>query len=120
MSNLRIFIFVSCSQKKKNIYQVNYSLKKTKSKPNVVGFFHNSRLGCLLPRYGPIFLGRRVKTDLIATHTKPSYAQTKAPLLKPWSHAHDKGSYYKRVMAGRYNITTKGICLLSARKMENY
>ena len=44
---------------------------------------------------------------------------TKAHFLKPWSHAHGRGNCYKIVMAGKHNITTtKGICLLSARKQE--
>ena len=85
----------------------------------VLGLFHNCRLGCLLPRYSPMVLGRRVKTSLTATHPKPVCAQTKAPLLKLWLHAHGRGNYYKGVMAGRYNIITiKGKCLLSARKQE--
>ena len=64
-------------------------------------------------------LGRKVGTGLTATHPKPACAQTKAPLLKLWPHAHGRGNYYKRVMASRYNITTtKGKCLLSTRKQE--
>ena len=65
----------------------------------VVGLFCNCRLGCLLPCYGPTVLGRRVRLDLTATHLKLAYAQTKAPLLKIWSHAHGRGNYYKGVMA---------------------
>ena len=85
----------------------------------VVGLFRNCRLGYLLPRYGPMVLGRRVRTSLTATHPKPACAQTKTPLLKLWSDAHGKGNCYKRVMVDRYNITTtKGKCLLSARKQE--
>ena len=64
-------------------------------------------------------LGRKVKIGLAVTHPKPACAQTKAPLPKLWSHAHGRGNYCKRVMVGRYNITTtKGKCLLSARKQE--
>ncbi|KAL0009907.1 hypothetical protein SO802_005015 [Lithocarpus litseifolius] len=48
-------------------------------------------------------LGRRDRTGLTATHSKPTCAQSKAPLLKRWSHAHDRGSCYKKVMAGRYD-----------------
>ena len=33
-------------------------------------------LGCLLLYCGPSVLGRRVKTDLIATHLGPTYTQT--------------------------------------------
>ena len=83
----------------------------------VIGLFHNYRLGYLLPRYGLMVLGRRVRTGLIATHPKPACAQTKAHLLKFWSHAHGRGNCYKGVMTGRYNITTtKRKCLLSAKK----
>ena len=53
-----------------------------------------------------MILGRRVRTGLTAIHPKPACAQTKAPLLKFWSHAHGRGNYYKRVIAGKCNITT--------------
>ena len=80
----------------------------------MVGLFRNCGLGYLLPRYGPMVLGKKVRTGLTTTHPKPACAQTKTPSLKPWSHAHSKGNYYKRVMAGRCNMTIiKGICLLS-------
>jgi len=72
----------------------------------VVGLFRNCGLGYLLPRYGSMVLGRRVRTDLTATHPKPACVQTKTPSLKPWSHAHGKGNCYKRVIAGRCNMTT--------------
>jgi len=66
-----------------------------------------------------MILGRRVKTGLTATHLKLACAQTKAPSLKLWSYAHGRGNCYKRVIVGRYNITTtKGKCLLSAKKQE--
>ena len=56
---------------------------------------------------------------MTATHPKPAYAQTRVLLLKPWSHAHDRGNCYKKVMAGRCSIaTTKGICLLLVRKEQ--
>ena len=41
---------------------------------NVVGLFCNSRLGCLLPCYGPMILGRSVGTSLTTTHPKPACA----------------------------------------------
>ena len=65
------------------------------------GPFCNYRLGCLLPRHDPMVLGRRVRIGLTAIHPKPACAQTKAPLLKFWSHAY--GNSY----VGRCNITTK-------------
>ena len=84
------------------------------------GPFCDCGLGYLLPRYSPKVLGRRVKTNLIATHPKLTCAQTKAPLLKLWWHAYGKGNCYKRVMAGRYNITTiKGSMLTVNRKAKN-
>jgi len=43
---------------------------------------------------------------LTAIHTKPTCRQTKALLLKFWSHAHGRENYYKKVMAGSCNITT--------------
>ena len=70
------------------------------------GSFCNCKLGCLLPRYGPMVLGRRVRTGFTATHPKPTCTQTKGPLLKLWSHAHGRGNCYKRVMTSRCNITT--------------
>ena len=72
---------------------------------NLVGIFHNYRLGYLLPRYGPMVLGRRVKTGLTATHLKSAYVQTKAHSQKPWSHAYGRGNCYKIVMASRCNMT---------------
>ena len=84
-------------QKKKNYFDF-YTLNKLLNV--VMGLFCNYRLGCLLPRNGPKVLGRRVKTDLIVAHPKLAYVQTRAPLLKFWSHVHGKGNNYKRVMAG--------------------
>ena len=86
----------------------------------VVGFFCNCRQGCLLPRYGPIVLGRRVRTDLIATNPKPACAQARTPLLRPWTCAHSRGNCYEKVMAGKCNIKIiRKICLLSARKQKS-
>jgi len=65
----------------------------------VVGLFCNCWLGCLLPCYGPMVLGRRVRPGLTATHLKLACAQTKTLLLKLWSHAYGRGNYYKGVMA---------------------
>ena len=66
-------------------------------------------------------LGRRVRTGPIATHIMPTCTQTKAPLLKLWSHAHGKWSCYKRVMASKYNITTiKKIRLLLDRISKEF
>ena len=49
----------------------------------VVGLFCNCRLDCLLPHYGPMVLGRRVKTSLTATQPKPACVQARAHLLRP-------------------------------------
>ena len=85
----------------------------------VVGLFRNCRLGCLLSCYGLMVLGRRVRTGLTITHSKSVCAKTKPTLLKLWSYAHGRGNCYKGVMTSKYNITTtKGKCLLSARKQE--
>ena len=46
--------------------------------------FCDCELGYLLPHYDPKVLGKRVMTDLAATHPKPTCVQTKAPLLKLW------------------------------------
>ena len=88
---------------KKNYFNF-YTLNKLLNV--VMGPFSNYRLGCLLLRYGPKVLGRRIRTGLTTTHPKLACAQTRAPLLKFWSLAHGRGNYYKRVMAGKYNITT--------------
>ena len=83
----------------------------------VVGLFCNCRLGCLLPRYGLMILGRRVRTGLTATHPKSACAQARTPLLRPWTRALGGGNGYKKVMAGRCNMTIiRKICLLLARK----
>jgi len=85
----------------------------------MVGLFRNYKLSYLLPCYGLMVLGRRVRNGLTATHPKPTCAQTKAPSLKPWSHAHGRGNNYKRVMAGKCNMTTiKRKCLLSIRTQK--
>ena len=81
----------------------SYNINK---KENCGGPFWDYGLGCLLPHYHPKVLGKRVRTDPIATHLEPACVQTKAPLLKLWSHAHGKWNCYKRVTAGKYNITT--------------
>ena len=84
------------------------------------GSFCNCGLGCLLPRYGLMVLGRKVKTGLTAIHTKPTCRQTKAPLLKFWSYAHGRENCYKRVMVGSCNITTtKGNMLIVNQKTGN-
>ena len=86
----------------------------------MVGLFRNCRLGCLLPRYGPIVLYRRVKTGLTATHPKPNYAQVRAHLLRPWTYIYGRGNCYKKVMVDKCNITIiRRICLLLARKTKN-
>ena len=72
-----------------------------------------------MSHYDPKVLGRRVKTDPIATHLEPTCAQTKTHLLKLWSHAHGKWNYYKRVTADKYNITSikdKRLLLVKKRK----
>ena len=75
--------------------------------------FWDYGLGCLWPYYGPKVLRRKVKTGPIVTHLKPACTQTKAPLLKLWSHAHGRWNCYKRVIVGKYNLTTiKEIYLL--------
>ena len=60
-------------------------------------------------------------TGPIATHLEPAYVQTKAPLLKLWSHTYGRWNCYKRVMAGRYNITTiKDKCLLLVKTSKEF
>ena len=64
-----------------------------------------------------MILGRRVKTGLTAIHLKPVCARARTPLLRPWTRTHDGGNCYKKVMAGRCNMTIiRRICLLLARK----
>ena len=91
--------------------------EKKKKEKIVVSLFCSCRLGCLLPRYGPMVLGRRVRTSLTATHPKRACAQARAYLLRPWTHAHGGGNCYKKFMASRCIMTIiRRICLLSARK----
>lgn len=43
----------------------------------------------------------------------------RAPLLIPWSHAHGRWDYYKKVMAGKSNITTiKGNALIVSQDKQ--
>ena len=78
-------------------------------------------MGYFLPHYGPKVLGRRVRTGPIATYLKLACAQTKAPLLKLWSHAHGRCDCYKKVMAGKYNIITlKEMRLLLAKTSREF
>ena len=64
-------------------------------------------------------LGRRVRTGLNATHPKLACAQIRTPLLRPWTRAHGEGNCYKKVMAGRCNMTIiRRIYLLSAKKKK--
>ena len=86
---------------------------------SVVGLFRNCGLDYLLPHYGLMVLGRRVRTGLTATHPKPTCAQTKASSLKPWSHDHSRGNYYKRVMASRCNMSNKKNMLIVSLNTEN-
>ena len=84
------------------------------------GPFCNCGLGYLLPRYGQMVLGRRVKIGLSTIHPKSACAQTKVCLLKFWSHAHGRRNYYERVMADRCNITTtKGNMPTVSQKTRN-
>ena len=94
--------------------------KKKKREKIVVGLFCSCKLSCLLPRYSPMVLGKRVRTGLTAIHPKPTCAQARAHLLKPWTHAHGRGNCYKKVMADRCNMTIiRRICLLSTRKWKS-
>ena len=73
-----------------------------------------------MPRYGPMILGRRVRIGLTVTHPKPACAQARTLLLRPWTRAHGGGNCYKKVMAGRCNMTIiRRICSLSARKAKS-
>ena len=82
-------------------------------------FFCNCGLGYLLPRYSLMILGRRVRIGLIVTHPKPACAQTRTPLLRPWTRAHGRGNCYKKVMEDRCNMTImRRICLLLARRKQ--
>ena len=89
----------------KNIYTLSNSKCSLIFLLSLVDLFRNCGLGYILPRYGPMVLGRRVRIDLTTTHLKPACVQTKTPSLKPWSHAYGRENYYKRVMAGSYNMT---------------
>ena len=105
---------LSPKKKKKKIKSIHWEMS------GVVGLFRNCRLGCLLPRYGPMVLGRRVRISLTATHSKPACAQARAHLLRPWTRAHGRWNCYKKFMAGMCNMTIiRRICLLSTRKTEN-
>ena len=50
---------------------------------------------------GPSVLDNRVRISPIVTHLGLACAQTITCLPKLWSHAHDRRSYYKKVMEGR-------------------
>ena len=103
-----------------NLSHIVFLKKKKKLSHIVVGLFHNNRLGCLLPRYSPMVLGRKLRTGLTATHPKPTNAQARASLLRPWTRAHGRGNCYKKVMADKGNMTIiRRICLLSAKRTEN-
>ena len=76
-------------QKKILKNQIIHSLEIIETKQNIYdcgGPFSDYELGYLLPCYCPKVQGKRVKTDLIATHLKPACAQTKAPFLKNLDH----------------------------------
>ena len=62
---------------------------------------------------GPSVLDKRVGTSPIATHLGSTCAQTMPRLPKLWSHARDRQSCYRRVMADTYSMTIiKAIHLL--------
>ena len=64
-----------------------------------------------------MILGRRVMIGLTAIHPKPTCAQVRTPLLRPWTRAYGGGNCYKKAMANKCNMTLiRRICLLSARK----
>ena len=50
------------------------------------------------------FWGRRVGIGLIETHLKSACAQTRTPLLRSWSRAHDRRCYHKNVIVRGHNI----------------
>ena len=62
---------------------------------------------------GASVLDKRVGTSPIATHLGSTCAQIMPRLLKLWSHARDRQSCYRRVMADTYSMTIiKAIHLL--------
>ena len=82
------------------------------------GPFWDVRLGYLLLHWGLSVLGRRVRTGPIATHLGPACAQTMPIfLLKFWSHAHGKCSYYNKVTTDRYNGAIIKATLLDKTKL---
>ena len=52
-------------------------------------------------------LDERVGIGSIVTHLDPACAQTMPRLPKLWSRAHDRRSFYGKVMAGKYNKDNK-------------